>query len=81
MTGAITSVDGAAVSVADSAGAPIAVPVNEKTQYLRQAAVSAVDITQGACLTAVGTLDPGGTLQATTATVGMPAASGVCPGV
>ena len=81
MRGAVTSIEGPTVSVAYSPEAPTAVPVNEKTQYLRQAAVTAQDITQGACLTAVGTLEPGGTLQATTATVGMPPASGVCPGV
>jgi len=77
--GTVTSVNGQTVMVANSSAAPTAVPVNNETSYFRQASTSALVITQGACLSAVGTLDPSGALQATTATVG-PLANGSCPG-
>jgi hypothetical protein len=79
--GAVASVNGQTVSVSNtSQPEPTAVTVDPGTQYTRQASVSALAITPGACLSAVGTLDPGGVLQAASATIGPPV-NGVCPGV
>jgi hypothetical protein len=79
--GMVASVNGQTVSVSNSSQPePTAVTVDPGTQYTRQASVSALAITPGACLSAVGTLDPGGILQATSATVGPPV-NGICPGV
>lgn len=78
--GTVTAVNGQTVSVASSAAEPTAIPVDEKTQYFRQTTAGAPDITQGVCLSAVGTVDPGGALQAANARIGPPAANGSCPG-
>ncbi len=79
--GTVASVNGQTVSVSNSSQPePTAVTVDPGTQYIRQASVSALAITPGACLSAIGTLDPGGVLQAVSATVG-PLVNGVCPGV
>jgi hypothetical protein len=79
--GTIASVNGQTVSVSNSSQPePTAVTVDPGTKYTRQASVSALAITPGACLSAVGTLDSGGVLQAASATVGSPV-NGVCPGV
>jgi hypothetical protein len=79
--GMVASVNGQTVSVSNSSQPePTAVTADPGTKYTRQASVSALAITPGACLSAVGTLDPGGVLQAASATVGPPV-NGVCPGV
>ena len=77
VTGAVTSVSGNSISVEN---APAAIPFDQQTTYFKKVDVSALAITQGACLTAVGTLDPGGVLKALSATIGLPAANGVCQG-
>ena len=70
---------GQMVSVATSPAAPTAIPVDQKTRYIKRTSMSALIITGGACLSAVGTVDPGGAMQALTATV-VPSANGSCPG-
>lgn len=78
--GTVAKVDGQTISVSSSdQPEPTAVSVDQATQYTKQATVSALVITPGACLSAAGTLDPGGALRATTATVG-PLVNGGCPG-
>lgn len=78
--GSVAAVDGQTISVANSSQPePTAVGVDLGTQYTKSAAVSQLAITPGACLSAVGTLDPGGVLAAASATVS-PLVNGACPG-
>ena len=78
--GSVAAVDGQTISVANaSQPEPTAVTVDPGTRYTKQASVSQLIITPGACLSAVGTLDPGGVLQAASATVS-PLVNGACPG-
>ena len=78
LRGQVTAVNGNSVTVAN---APSAITVDQKTTYLKQESVSALAITQGSCLSASGSLDPGRVLQAVSATIVPPAANGLCPGV
>jgi hypothetical protein len=68
------------VTVTDANGNPSQtdVTVADTTQYTRSAAVTAQAIEQGKCISAVGTKDGGGTLQATGVALG-PATNGQCP--
>ncbi len=77
--GSVTSINVPTVSVSTSSAPPTAIPVDPKTEYLKQTSESALIITPGVCLSAVGTVDPGGALQSNSATVG-PAVNGACPG-
>jgi hypothetical protein len=78
--GSVAAVDGQTISVANaSQPEPTAVTVDPGTKYTKQAAVSQLVITPGACLSAVGILDSGGVLQAASATVS-PLVDGACPG-
>jgi hypothetical protein len=79
LSGSVTAVTGQSVSVAASAAPPTAVAIDKKTRFLKQASTTALVITQGACLTATGTVDPSGALEATMATVGPPP-KGLCAG-
>ncbi|SPM37132.1 27 kDa lipoprotein antigen [Mycobacterium rhizamassiliense] len=56
-----------------------AVTVNDQTRYSKQTPGSTQSIAQGQCLTAQGSLDTGGALQATTINL-RPARNGNCPG-
>lgn len=78
--GAVTAINGPTVSVADSAGAATAIPVNDKTTYIKRDNTSALVITPGSCLNASGTQVNAGVLQAGGAIVSAPPAKG-CPGV
>jgi hypothetical protein len=79
VSGAVTAVNGPTVLVASTPGAPASVPTDKKTKYLKQAPATALVITAGVCLSASGTVDPTGALQATAATVGPPPKA-ACPG-
>jgi hypothetical protein len=81
-TGAVTAINGPTVLVADTSGAPTAVPVNEKTRYIKRVNTSALAITPGSCVRASGTEVNAGVLQSTSVTVSVPPpAPGVCTGV
>ena len=75
--GAVISVDGQAVSVADSSDTAVTVEVDKKTTYWKQSRRSALVIAKGVCLTVVG-IQKDSVLQAARATV-KPAANGKCP--
>jgi hypothetical protein len=68
--GAVASVSGNTINVTstDASGnsSQTAVTVNDKTKYTKQSPANAQAITQGKCMTAKGTKDGGGALQATT---------------
>ena len=68
--GAVASVAGNTINVTttDASGktSQTAVTVNDQTKYTKQTGADAQAITQGKCLTAKGTTDSGGALQATT---------------
>jgi hypothetical protein len=68
------------VTVTDANGNPSEtdVTVNDNTQYSKDAPTTSQAIAQGKCITAGGTKDGGGTLQATVVTLG-PATNGKCP--
>jgi hypothetical protein len=55
------------------------VTVDDKTKYTKQASANSDAITPGKCLNARGTMDNGGTLQATTINL-RPANDGKCGG-
>jgi hypothetical protein len=78
--GTVASVTGNSIAVTDAGGSPSqsTVTVTDTTKYTKQAAADAQAITQGKCITARGTTDGGGALQATTITV-RPASNGHCP--
>jgi Domain of unknown function (DUF5666) len=69
------------ITSTDTAGhaTQTAVTVNDKTRYSKQAAASTQAISAGKCMTAKGTQDGGGTLQATTINL-RPAHDGKCAG-
>jgi hypothetical protein len=81
--GSVASVAGNTINVtgADANGnaTQTAVTVNDKTKYNKQAAADTQAITAGKCLTAKGTQDGGGALQATTIDL-RPAHDGKCAG-
>lgn len=68
------------VTVTDANGNPSQtdVTVSDATHYIKQASATAEAIAQGKCITALGTKDGGGTLQATIVALG-PSAAGKCP--
>ena len=68
------------VTVTDANGNPAqtAVTVTDTTHYSKGASVTSQAIAQGKCITAHGTKDGGGTLQATVVALG-PAHDGKCP--
>ena len=80
--GTVASVSGTTinVSVTDANGNPAqtAVTVTDATKYSKGAVATAQAIAQGKCITAQGTKDGGGTLQATVVALG-PANDGKCP--
>jgi hypothetical protein len=78
--GAVASVNGQTLSVADSAATPATVQVDNSTRYFARATVNAQAVTQGVCLMATGSTDTSGVLQAAMATV-RPAVNGSCGGV
>lgn len=81
--GSVTSVAGNTINITstDTSGnaTQTAVRVNEKTKYNKQAAADTHAITTGKCLTAMGTQDGGGALQATSIDL-RPAHDGKCAG-
>ncbi len=69
------------VTVTDANGNPSQtdVTVTDKTQYTKGASATSQAIAQGKCITARGTKDGGGTLQATVVTLGPANNKGQCP--
>lgn len=80
--GTVASVAGDTITVSntDTGGNPsqTTVTVTDTTKYTQQATATSQAITQGKCLTARGTKDGGGALQATMIHL-QPAANGSCP--
>ena len=70
IAGAVASVSGNTIKITstDASGntSQTAVTVNDRTKYTKQAPANTQAITQGKCITAKGTKDSGGALQATT---------------
>jgi hypothetical protein len=81
--GGVTSVAGNTINVTstDASGnaTQTAVTVSDKTRYTKQAAANTEAISAGKCMTAKGTQDGGGALQATTIDL-RPARDGKCAG-
>jgi len=81
--GTVASVAGntITVTVTDANGNPSEIHVNvaDTTRYTKSASVTSEAIAQGKCISASGTKDGGGTLQATGVALG-PANNGQCPG-
>lgn len=81
--GTIASVAGNTihVTVTDANGNPSQTDatVNDATKYSTHASATSQAIAQGKCITAGGTKDGGGTLQATILTLGPPNGKGQCP--
>jgi hypothetical protein len=69
------------VTVTDANGNPSQtdVAVTDKTQYSKDTPATSEAIAQGKCITAHGTKDGGGTLQATVVALGPPNDKGQCP--
>ena len=81
--GSVASVAGNTINVTstDASGnaTQTAVTVNDKTKYSKQATADSQAITAGKCMTAKGTQDGSGALQATSIDL-RPAHDGKCPG-
>jgi hypothetical protein len=81
--GAVASVAGNTINItttnASGGTSQTAVTVSDKTKYTKQAAANTQAISAGKCMTARGTQDSGGALQATTIDL-RPAKDGKCPG-
>jgi uncharacterized protein DUF5666 len=81
--GSVASVAGNTITVAgaDASGntTQTAVTVDDNTKYSKLTTATPAAITQGKCVNARGTLDNGGTLQATTIKL-RPTVDGKCPG-
>lgn len=78
--GTVASVAGDTITVNGGDGAtPTTVTVNDKTRYTKQASASTQSIAQGKCMTAQGSMDGSGAIQATTINL-RPARDGACPG-
>lgn len=78
--GTVASVAGDTITVNGGDGAsPTTVAVTDKTRYSKQASASTQSIAQGKCMTAQGSLDGSGAIQATTINL-RPARDGACPG-
>jgi hypothetical protein len=83
LRGSVASVTGNTITVAgtDASGNTTQTPVtvDDSTKYSKMTTATPDAITQGKCLNARGTMDNGGTLQATTINL-RPANDGKCPG-
>ncbi len=83
LRGSVASVTGNTVSVAGTDGSgnttQTAVTVDDKTKYSKLATATPEAIAQGKCVTARGTMENGGALQATTISL-RPAVDGKCGG-
>lgn len=78
--GTVASVAGDTITVNGNDGAaPTTVAVTDKTRYSKQASAGTQSIAQGKCMTAQGSLDGSGAIQATTINL-RPARDGACPG-
>jgi hypothetical protein len=77
--GAVASVAGDTITVNGNDGSATTVTVTDKTRYTKQAGSSTQAITQGKCMTALGSRDGSGAFQATTINL-RPASDGKCPG-
>ena len=76
----MASVAGNTITVNGTDGAaPITVAVTDRTRYSKQVSADTQSIAQGKCMTAQGSLDGGGAIQATTINL-RPARDGACPG-
>ena len=84
VTGTVASVAGNTITVngtdANGGSSPSSVTVTDTTKYTKSAATDAQALTQGKCVSARGTKDGSGTLQATTISV-QQADNGSCPQV
>ena len=82
-TGTVASVDGNDVKVADidANGNPAQteVTVTDKTEYNKGVPANSQAVAQGKCITALGTINKGGTLQAALVTLTSANAKGECP--
>ncbi len=82
-TGTVTSVDGNDIKVADidANGNPsqTEVTVTDKAEYNKGVPATSQAVAQGKCITARGTIDGGGTLQAIAVTLTPANAEGKCP--
>jgi hypothetical protein len=81
--GTVASVEGndikVAVNEANGNPAQTDVTVTDKTQYSKGVSATSQAVAQGKCITARGTIDGGGTLQATFVTLTPANAKGQCP--
>ncbi len=81
--GTVASVEGNNIKVADidANGNPsqTEVTVTDKTQYSKGVLATSQAVAQGKCITARGTIDGGGTLQAMFVSLAPPNAQGKCP--
>ena len=81
--GTVSSVEGNSIKVADidANGNPsqTEVTVTDKTLYSKGVTATSQAVAQGKCITATGTLDGGGTLQANAVTLAPANAKGQCP--
>ncbi len=81
--GTVAAVEGNTIQVAvnDANGNPAQtdVTVTDKTQYSKGVPATSQAVAQGKCITARGTIDGGGTLQATFVTLTPANAKGQCP--
>ncbi|HEX7323185.1 MAG TPA: DUF5666 domain-containing protein [Mycobacterium sp.] len=82
VNGTVASVEGNTIKVtvtgANGKPSETEVTVNDNTQYSKDISTTSQAIAQGKCITARGSKDDGGTLQATVVTLG-PANDGKCP--
>lgn len=83
VVGTVASVDGNNIGVADTDanGNPsqTGLTVNDKTDYTKGVPATSQAVTQGKCITALGTKNGGGTLQAALVTLTSVNAKGECP--
>ena len=83
VVGTVASVEGNNIEVADidANGNPsqTGVTVTDKTDYTKGVAATSQAVAQGKCITALGTIDGGGTLQAALVTLTSANAKGECP--
>jgi hypothetical protein len=81
--GTVTAVEGNTIKVAvdDANGNPSEtdVTVTDKTYYTKGVSATSQAVAQGKCITARGTIDGGGTLQATSVTLNPANVKGQCP--
>lgn len=75
--GTVASVAGNTITINTDGGTPQTVTVSDKTKYTKEAPATSQAISQGKCLTALGS-ENGGALQATAISL-RPANNGKCP--